>query len=414
MQRRRGAPARPPVRARDAGRRGARNSQSPPADTAELWGARYRSDRLTRPPTVLNSETPLATEPPALAEAAIPPPAAPITLVDGWPEATPFALTGWFERNRFTPGWTAALALVAAWIVFQLIANVGVVATVLADLIGPGAEGAPTAEALLAAITEHAQAVLVWNSVGQFVGFGLFTWLLARLSTSRPVPFLRVGRVDGIGLLLAAAGWAALYPVILVLMQLNSLVPLPEWFREAAAARDQMLESFLLGGTLSPAFLFVTVAVVPAVLEEVLFRGYLMRQAERRLSPAWTFAVVGLAFGAYHLSATQVVPLSVLGAYLCFVVWATGSLWSGVLVHLLNNGLAVAASAYAVSAGVDPDTVGEMGGAWYVGALAAAVGAVCVVAIGRVLVARREAATGGRPDAAPLSVPAAAPVAVPS
>ena len=307
------------------------------------------------------------------------------------------------------------LALVAAWIVFQLIANVGVVATVLADLIGPGATQAPTAEALFAAITEHAQAVLVWNSVGQFVGFGLFTWLLARFNTNRPALFLRAGRVDGLGLVLAAAGWAALYPVILVLMQLNSLLPLPEWMQEAAAARDQMLEGFLLGGNLSPAFLFVTVALVPAILEELLFRGYLMRQVERSFSRVWTFAIVGFAFGAYHMSATQVVPLSVLGAYLCFVVWATGSLWSGVLVHLLNNGLAVVASAYAVSAGVDPDTVGEMGGPWYVGALAAAVGAVGVVAIGRVLLARREAATGGRPDAAPLSVPlAAAPVAVPS
>ena len=130
-----------------------------------------------------------------------------------------------------------------------------------------------------------------------------------------------------------------------------------------------------------------------------------------------TFAVVGLTFGAYHLTAAQLLPLSLLGVYLCFVVWATGSLWSGVLVHLLNNGLAVVArGAVRGQADVDPATVGDVGGPWYVSAALALAGIAAVSAVvRRLLVARREALTGGRPDAAPApSLPLPAPLAVPS
>ena len=257
---------------------------------------------------------------------------------------------------------------------------------------------------MIAAVGEHGQAVLLWNSLGQAVGFGAFTWFLARLSTPQAATFLRADRFDAPGLGLAALGWAALYPVVLVVGQLNRLIPLPDVFKQADAAREQMIEGFLLGGQLSTAFLFVTVALVPAIFEEVLFRGYLMRQVERRVTPGRTFAIVGLAFGAYHLSPGQLLPLALLGAYLCFVVWATGSVWTGTLVHVLNNGLAVVVSAMMRGQpDLDPTTVGEVGGPWYVSAALAAAGAVGVYAVAKALIARRAERTGGRPDAVSLS-----------
>ncbi len=377
-------------------------------------------DRGRPPADALNLDTPEPPAAPILAPSGGPSWSAP-ALVDAWPDARPFPLAGWFERNRFEPVSTAILAVIGAFVAFQLVANLGVLATVLADLLGSGATEPPTAEAVMAAIGEHAHAVLVWNSVGQALGFGLVTWGLARLHTADPAAFLRARPVESsgagaAGLGLAVLGWLAVYPVVLVAGKLNSLVPLPEWMRLADEARAQMIEGFLLGGQLSTVFLVITVALVPAVFEELLFRGYLMRQVERRLAPAWTFAAVGLTFGAYHLSAAQLLPLSLLGAYLCFVVWATGSVWTGVLVHLLNNGLAVlATAALRGRPDVDPATVGDVDGPWYVSAALAAAGTLAVVAVGRALVARRGALTGGRPDAAPVPSPSSpAPLAVPS
>ena len=365
-------------------------------------------------PTVLNAD-PFAPLAPPAAPAAPPPPPA---LVDAWPDARPFALDGWMERNGFTPAWAGVLVFVLAFIAFQVIGGVAVAGGVGLDAARSGEM--PDLSDTAALIASRPHLVLGGNALGQALAFGLVAWFAARLSTRRPAAFLRMRAPDAGSLGLAAVGWAALYPVVLALAQLNALLPLPPWLAGLDEMRGEMLKSLLLGGALSTPFLFLTVALVPAVFEEVLFRGYLQRQAERRFGTRAAIVGVGVAFGLYHLSVAQALPLSVLGVYLCFVVWATGSLWTGVLVHLLNNGLAVAVAGVARNTpGLDPDAVGEMGGPWYVAAGLAAVGAAGVLVVCRMLVARRDAATGGRPDSRPdadpaLFSPAPASVAVPS
>ena len=300
---------------------------------------------------------------------------------------------------------------VTAFIAFQVIGGLGVAAGVGADM----ARGAdmPDLGNTAELVAAYPRLILGGNAFGQALAFGLLAWGAARLSTRRVRAFLRLRRPDGAALGLVTLGWIAVYPLVLWLGELNARVPLPEWLQGLDEMRGEMLKSLLFSGGVSPLFLFVTIAVAPALFEEILFRGYLLRQAERQFGSRTAIVAVGIAFGAYHLSAATLVPLSVLGVYLCFVVWATGSLWSGVLVHLLNNGFAVAASAVAAATpGFDPDTVGEVGGPWYVAAALAAAGALGTLAVCRMLLARRHAATGGRPDAAPTSpLPAVASVA---
>ena len=308
------------------------------------------------------------------------------------------------------------LVFVAAFLVFQTLGTLFAIGPRAAEVgwMAAALEAADTA----AFVASHPHLLLGGNALGQALGFGLVAWAAARLSTRRVAAFLRLRAPDPASLGLAAVGWAALYPVVLWLGQLNARLPLPEWMQGLDEMRGEMLEGLLLGGGVSTAFLFVTVALTPALFEELLFRGYLQRQAERRFGSRAAVVGVGVAFGLYHLTAAQAVPLSVLGVYLCFVVWATGSLWSGVLVHLLNNGLAVLAAGVARNTpGLDPDSLGEVGGPWYVAAGLALAGSVAVVAVGRLLLARRHAATGGRPDAAPAPFsppPTAASAAVPS
>jgi membrane protease YdiL (CAAX protease family) len=94
-------------------------------------------------------------------------------------------------------------------------------------------------------------------------------------------------------------------------------------------------------------FTLFTMAVTPALCEELFFRGYIQRQSER-LFRTWLPAILftGIVFGLYHMRLTQAVPLSMLGVYMAYVVWVSNSLVPGILVHLLNNGFAVALGAY--------------------------------------------------------------------
>jgi len=90
-------------------------------------------------------------------------------------------------------------------------------------------------------------------------------------------------------------------------------------------------------------WLLLVLAVTPAICEEVVFRGVLLGST-RRLSPGRLVVLNGLVFGAFHLSfetAIRFLPTATLGIVIAWAVWRTGSIWVGVLMHFLNNGVVV-------------------------------------------------------------------------
>ncbi|WP_420457552.1 type II CAAX prenyl endopeptidase Rce1 family protein [Rubrivirga sp.] len=337
--------------------------------------------------------------PPSLADLAAEA-SAPPAIVDAWPEATPSRLTGWLERNQFHPILAAFFVFVAAFLLFQLVVAPIVLAVGVAwDVIREGGGEAPDMSAILEQLTTNGRLMMTANTVGQVVGFGLFALVVARLHTPDARSFLRIRRPDGPALGLAALGWATIYPAVIWTGQLNERVPMPDWLRQLEQQQVDLLEGLLLGGELSTVFLFVALAITPAICEELLFRGYLQRQVERSWGTVASIVVVGVLFGLYHLRLSQAVPLSLLGIYLGFVVWATGSLWAGVLVHLLNNGFAVMATAYArTSPDLDLESIEAVGVPWYVGLL----GLVLTAVVARALVARRQSVVGLTPDSQPV------------
>lgn len=346
---------------------------------------------------------PLApTLPPADRLDAFEPPAA-NALVDAWSWAQPFRLTGWAERNQFHPLGAAAIVLIAAFLLFQGIGGV-IVGVVLAKEIVSGGEVSTDMSAVIA---QHGDLLLTANTIGQWLGFTLVALLVARLSTPDWKEFLRIRKPDGLGLLFAGVGWLVFYPLVLWLGQLNESLPLPEWVREFDAQQGDAMEMLLMGADLPTWFLFIAVAITPAVCEELMFRGYLQRQVERGLGLVWSLALVGLIFGLYHLQLSKFIPLTALGIYLGFVVWATGSVWTGTLVHLLNNGFAVLAVGYArTQPDLDLEAMESIGIPWYVAVVSAALTGAVIYAI----LWRRRSLVGDTPDALPVQ---AAPTPLP-
>jgi membrane protease YdiL (CAAX protease family) len=107
-----------------------------------------------------------------------------------------------------------------------------------------------------------------------------------------------------------------------------------------------------IGGELGIGGESVLVAVVAVLLivglasisEELFFRGFLFAGLRSRW-PLWAAALLsGVIFGLIHAPTgiTAVIPLSVLGVVLCWLYERTGSIWPCVLVHTINNGLALA------------------------------------------------------------------------
>lgn len=92
-------------------------------------------------------------------------------------------------------------------------------------------------------------------------------------------------------------------------------------------------------------FAFIALVVLAPVAEEMLFRGYLYGKLRRVASSWWTILIVSLLFAALHLPAEQLqwnvaVDVFALSIVLCFLREKTGSIWAGVLLHMMKNGLA--------------------------------------------------------------------------
>jgi len=161
----------------------------------------------------------------------------------------------------------------------------------------------------------------------------------------------------------------AAVPLINFLGEWNSHMELPAWMegieRQMRASEDQaarLTEKFLLiDTTWQLIFTLIMVAVLPAIGEELMFRGILQRifseWSGNKHTGIWASAIL---FSAMHMQFYGFVPRMLLGVMLGYLFLWSGSLWLPILAHFINNGAAVIAS-YMYShdsLSVNPDTVG--------------------------------------------------------
>ena len=257
-------------------------------------------------------------------------------LPDPWSRRGALPLTGYFERERFSPLLMALLVLVVGFVAFQLVGALVTIA-LLIPKIASGDMAAGDTEALM---QSSGAEIIIGNSVGQALGLGLLAVLVAGWHTGWRWGFLRLRRTTWQALGLGLVGLVALTPALSWLIHLNQQLPLPESLRFLEDMRTQSIR-LILESNLGIVANVIGLAVTPALCEELIFRGYAQRQLERAAGVAGGIFLTGLFFGLYHLDPLQALPLSVLGAYLAYLTWRTGSLWPAIIVHFANNAFAV-------------------------------------------------------------------------
>jgi uncharacterized protein len=139
-------------------------------------------------------------------------------------------------------------------------------------------------------------------------------------------------------------------PVINLIAHLNSQLTLPEswsaleeWMKRTEESAKQLTESFLaaddIGGLLFNLFL---IAVIPAIGEELLFRGVI-----QRLFAEWTrnihagIWISAFLFSAMHMQFYGFLPRTMLGALFGYMLVWSGRMWVPVIAHFVNNAAAV-------------------------------------------------------------------------
>jgi sodium transport system permease protein len=102
------------------------------------------------------------------------------------------------------------------------------------------------------------------------------------------------------------------------------------------------LGELLLSGSLF--WVVLVFAVLPAICEELLFRGFLLAGLRESLRPLTVALVVGIFFGLFHMQIDKIPVHTLLGVLLAAVVLRGGSIYPAMLIHIANNGLALAAT----------------------------------------------------------------------
>jgi len=158
-------------------------------------------------------------------------------------------------------------------------------------------------------------------------------------------------------------------PVINFLVEFNSAMVLPDWLsgieeamRQSEAQAQQLMELFLRGNTWDILLVnMLMIAIVPALGEELLFRGLI-----QRLFTEWSgnkhFGIwfAAILFSALHMQFYGFIPRMLLGVFFGYLFVWSGSLWLPIIGHFINNGVAVIAYFIAQRQNIDIE-ISEIG-----------------------------------------------------
>ena len=133
---------------------------------------------------------------------------------------------------------------------------------------------------------------------------------------------------------LAPIGYVA---TILLAMGLTAVFSLMPWF-DADQVQDLGYNSYLVG--FERGLVFIELAVIAPIVEEVIFRGYLYGKLRVKI-PKWLAIILtSLLFGLIHFQWNVGVTVFCMSVITCTFREVTGSIYAGILVHMINNGIA--------------------------------------------------------------------------
>ena len=210
-------------------------------------------------------------------------------------------------------------------------------------------------------------------------GFGMFivpAFIIAYLFSRNPFEFLDLKRSIGpLQLILTVVLLMVSVPFINVLINLNQQMVLPDfmsgieqWIRQSEESAMQITEAFLVMNTTGDLILNLFVmAVLPAIGEELIFRGVLQK-IFKELTGNLHVAVVlaAFVFSAFHMQFYGFIPRFALGLAFGYLLIWSGSMWVPILAHFVNNAAAVILTWFAGNGDLpfDQDTIGTNQGEW--------------------------------------------------
>ncbi len=188
------------------------------------------------------------------------------------------------------------------------------------------------------------------QSIGMFV---LPPFIIAFLFSKDNISYLKINKkIKWDSVIIASLIIITGLPIINFLVEINSHLKLPEFLsgieemmRESEKSAEILTKKFLSVDNISGLIVnLVIVALIPAIGEELLFRAVLLK-----IFIDWTknihlaALISAILFSALHFQFFGFLPRMLLGVYLAYLMIWSKSIWLPIVIHFINNGLAVVA-----------------------------------------------------------------------
>ncbi len=111
-------------------------------------------------------------------------------------------------------------------------------------------------------------------------------------------------------------------------------------FLETFGVPEPSMPQMMVDTPLSLVLNLLTLAVLPALLEEMVFRGYIL-QTLRPYGDRTALLVSSLLFALMHGNVLQIPFALIVGLVLGYVVIQTNNIWLAVCIHFANNAMSV-------------------------------------------------------------------------
>jgi len=191
---------------------------------------------------------------------------------------------------------------------------------------------------------ENPQLIFVSNALFQLLAFLLPGLLFAYLAAPQPLKYLGLKRWKSP----AQFSWIIIAGVGLVFFigVLGTWIQQIDFGATVSAIDEQrkkVIEIYMQSGNVGSLFrnLFL-IALLPAICEEVFFRGVLQKFAYSFTGKWWlSIIMASVIFTLFHASISEFLPILLAGIVLGTVYYLTGNLWLSILLHFVHNGLQI-------------------------------------------------------------------------
>lgn len=177
--------------------------------------------------------------------------------------------------------------------------------------------------------------LLLTNCISQVCMIAGPAVLMAWLLTRNPTETLLLKKTQGNHLFLAALLAFVAHPVVSTLANgIQRLYPISE----QTMAKLESFQSLLVGAP-SIWSLLLMVAVLPAICEELAFRGFVLSGLRRMKNTSLAIVVSSLVFGIAHQMLQQSIAAFAVGMMIGYISIQTRSIFPCMLYHLIHNSL---------------------------------------------------------------------------